>query len=595
MQQSTSQSTGLVHLGHSDPLCHIPLQKAYCVLCRIPVFLGEKVAAVIGDWESSTFSAFTLGFVIPPHEPAFRYETVYERNRSSWWGLCRRVACRECRVSRQDAFIYHVDCYHMVRQHGTQLTPKGIWRIGVWIQPFPNSRYQARPERSAMAIGIPTGRVDSLSSSLRRLPQELSEMIFRHCQDSPWCRFLLALYRSRLYRSLIDVESVGQELSLTSIQSWDRVKGLVIGPSQSSRIRICLDSLGIRKLELFDDHDTSTCSKDGGDSWYAVEEINDLRGVQVEIKGQFLRIKSAQALQLWDTPNPPRPPFFWYDRDRIPKRVRCVNLEGITGLTAFCSKGVLQWIHPHRHRFEEARGPPEDTAHLTERRSYVRLFFPLANGEKIAGLWLRLTDSEWSRDAALVVGTSFGRFQTLGGYNNPSEPGTQTRFLGSTLSHLLLPDPDPAGLIPNIGTPLRPTGSADIDVRGVFNGYNPPRLNDLYYLSLASLNNVKKFTVFHRWVPRTPEPRTCLGILIEYQDGGLEALGVCHDYSASEIVMAPTAIHFRPSPQGVVVQCSSATGRVDIDPQRWLTKPIEGRIRWWFNDKMTERVDVRRE
>lgn len=193
------------------------------------------------------------------------------------------------------------------------------------------------------------------------------------------------------------------------------------------------------------------------------------------------------------------------------------------------------------------------------------------------------------------VGTSFGRFQTLGGYNNPSEPGTQTRFLGSTLSHLLLPDPDPAGLIPNIGTPLRPTGNADIDVRGVFNGYNPPRLNDLYYLSLASLDNVKKFTVFHRWVPRTPEPRTCLGILIEYQDGGLEALGVCHDYSASEIVMAPTAIHFRPSPQGVVVQCSSATGRVDIDPQRWLTKPIEGRIRWWFNDKMTEHVDVRSE
>lgn len=172
----------------------------------------------------------------------------------------------------------------MVKQHGTQLTLKVIWRIGVWIQPFPNSRYQARPERSAMALGIPTGHVDSLSSSLRRLPQELSEMIFRHCQDSPWSRFLSALYRSRLYRSLIDGESVGQELSLTSIQSWDRVKGLVIGPSQSSRIRICLDSLGIRKLELFDDQDTSTRSKGGGDFWYAVEEINDLRGVQVEIK-----------------------------------------------------------------------------------------------------------------------------------------------------------------------------------------------------------------------------------------------------------------------------------------------------------------------
>lgn len=172
----------------------------------------------------------------------------------------------------------------MVNQHGKQLTLKDIWGIGVWIQPFPNSRYQARPERSAMALGIPTARVDNLSSSLRRLPRELSEMIFGYCQDSPLCRFLLALYRSRLYRSLIDVESVGQELPLTSIQSWDRVKGLVIGPSQSSRVRICLDSLGIRKLEPFDDHDTSTPGRDGGDSWYAVEEIDDLRGVQVEIK-----------------------------------------------------------------------------------------------------------------------------------------------------------------------------------------------------------------------------------------------------------------------------------------------------------------------
>ncbi|KAF7549017.1 hypothetical protein G7Z17_g6672 [Cylindrodendrum hubeiense] len=353
--------------------------------------------------------------------------------------------------------------------------------------------------------------------------------------------------------------------------------------------------LGVRKLEFFDDHDSPAPDRTGGDSWYAVEQLDDLRSVQVEIKGRFLRIKSPQALQLWDTPNPPRPPFFWYDRQRIPSRVRCVNLEGITGLTAFCRGGVLYWIHPHRDRFDEACPPPQDAAHLTERRGYVRLFFPLAKGEKIAGLWLRVTDSEWSRDAALVVGTSIGRFQTLGGYNNPNEPGTQTRFLGSALSHLLLPDPDPEGLAPNIGTPLRPTGSADVDTRGVFYGHGPPKPDSLYYLSLASLNNVKKFRVFHRWVPGTPEPRTCLGILIEYQDGGLEALGICHDYSASDVVMAPTAIHYRPSPQGLVVQCSSATGRVDVDPNRWLTKPIEGRIRWWFNDKMTESIHVWRE
>ena len=50
----------------------------------------------------------------------------------------------------------------------------------------------------------------------------------------------------------------------------------------------------------------------------------------------------------------------------------------------------MYWIHPHYSRSElRAPLPNRDAFKPFERRKWTTLFFPLAEGEKVAAVWLR--------------------------------------------------------------------------------------------------------------------------------------------------------------------------------------------------------------
>lgn len=92
-----------------------------------------------------------------------------------------------------------------------------------------------------------------------------------------------------------------------------------------------------------------------------------------------------------------------------PWRLRCISLEGLTGISVFCIDGKACWIEPHYAADPSEAVPPKDIYNPGAKSEYVRLFFPLADREIISSAWIRYRpDAQLGHAATLVV--SSGRY-----------------------------------------------------------------------------------------------------------------------------------------------------------------------------------------
>ncbi|QYT00573.1 hypothetical protein H0G86_007653 [Trichoderma simmonsii] len=133
---------------------HIPLQTPYCIFCRYSVRPGETIVAVIGQWDSPSYLAYTLGFCFPTVTQLEHYTTVYEKSKSTshQWLLCRRSDCYNC-ATLHDTSIHHIDCFHIISKHDASKRPSlhDIWTIASWTESLPKTRYQSLPD---VTVGV---------------------------------------------------------------------------------------------------------------------------------------------------------------------------------------------------------------------------------------------------------------------------------------------------------------------------------------------------------------------------------------------------------------------------------------------------------
>ncbi|KAM0256468.1 hypothetical protein ACHAQJ_004993 [Trichoderma viride] len=615
---------------------HLPLETAYCILCRYPVRVSEAIAAVIGQWGSPTYLAYTLAFPFPQVHHIQYHTTVYERSTSTsrQWLLCRKSDCDSCQ--EQDASIYHIDCYHAVKQSASpkKASLSSLWTIASWIESLPKARFQAPPNAAAGVAADKTlvEEHGSILALLCNLSQELRDIMVQLSPESLAWRFISALNRWRIFQPLLDPQIEIKEFSFDNVRSWCRNKGLTAGNGKSGRIRITLDDLGISQLDYMDDSSPPSivASATAQNAWYVVEEVNEKREARIEVKvriayrditpvtnfakGPFMRIHNLRPFHLWDTPTPPNQAFTSWSRETaVNKRVRSISLDGITGLTIFCQQSTIRWIHAHRdesfhHPFPHDNSPPAAQHMLLEPMQWpiTGIFFPLSRGESISELWVRRSELAHGYAGvldSLAIITTTGRFQLFGKHLRPDRPDIHYQQLSGncTATHLLFQDMD---------FPLPKISHFAAVSASVRDASTPPTLpnqlsqplEDIYgYVSILPLQNVQKIWLF-RWKgpERYPEAdRGCRGLMLKYDDGTVAVAGVCRREPniVVQLVEAPTSIHYKAGDGAgfgsgpLVVEC--ATRDVVFRAEHgWESININSQLelRWWFDDIATTRI-----
>lgn len=139
--------------------------------------------------QQASYKGSTLSFEFPAHGHNFKYTTVYINKGEESWRLCRCPPCSPCWRAMK-AFTFHVDCFRLPKGRLSTLLIPSMWHLGLFVssagmyyprQPCWDFAHPATHTYLAANWGIIEG--------LRRLPNELREMVERECPGSPLWRY----------------------------------------------------------------------------------------------------------------------------------------------------------------------------------------------------------------------------------------------------------------------------------------------------------------------------------------------------------------------------------------------------------------------
>lgn len=369
---------------------------------------------VLGSGKERRFTGYTLSFRLPALDCEFAHQTVHERCRTSLWRMCR--GC----LGTEDTFVYHVDCFHAIERHyGRRLSLDDLWEMSVWTQGLPRmpTISASRPRAGARLEVDGTKTNDTWIRILGALPQELIDQIRGMCPESCLWRYFSALERFPHLEPLLDRDTGTRWLSFEELGYWNRWDGVMSTSGSADLVRLSLDDLGIRSVEHKSATDGEGTSPDSGIG-YVVEHVDTMKSCKYAIKvrefdhkldtgrscmkqGQFIRLMPVddrppattctEGLRIWDIPNPPPvKTITWFSERLKPAKVSCLKLQGLRGLTVFCSQGAIYAIRPHyTWGISAAPAPSQANLHPAERKRLTPIFFPLRDGEKISEIWVR--------------------------------------------------------------------------------------------------------------------------------------------------------------------------------------------------------------
>lgn len=139
--------------------------------------------------------------------------------------MCRYPPCSVCSNSPK-AFIFHVDCFRLAKGRLSKLPVPSIWLLGLFVSPSAGLYYPRRPHRDFAYLATHTNPAADLSGimkGLRRLPNELCEMVVRECPESPLWRYSVVNAFSSHYiycsQALIDGVCRGEYITVESSQT----------------------------------------------------------------------------------------------------------------------------------------------------------------------------------------------------------------------------------------------------------------------------------------------------------------------------------------------------------------------------------------
>ena len=158
------------------------------------MIITNPIWTVLGDPATGNRKGSTFSFEFPAHGHNFKNTTVYINKREETWRLCRYPPCSVCSNSLK-AFIFHVDCFRLAKGRLLKLPIPSIWLLGLFVSSSAGLYYPRRPCWDFTHLATytyPAADLSGIIEGLRRLPNELCEMVKRECPESPLWRYSVA-------------------------------------------------------------------------------------------------------------------------------------------------------------------------------------------------------------------------------------------------------------------------------------------------------------------------------------------------------------------------------------------------------------------
>ncbi|PLB51523.1 hypothetical protein P170DRAFT_400433 [Aspergillus steynii IBT 23096] len=472
---------------------------------------------------------------------------------------------------------------------------------------------------------------------LNRLPTELTLMIAERITP---CWFLIVLGQTRRLMSLVRAGpgpgserlNLQQDLWVSKVnyqgnsylanlsteplsQSTETTQYRINLPHEVKTVVLSVDSVGIRGIQ-FTSSD-SEASPDGSRR-YRILEVKDPH-CEIKVKRNAIFVtgikllpnNSSSGLRLWSSPVLPKfNPWNFY-QEGMNGVLEHVQFDSeLQGLLICCAGGRMLGIHGFSGKskkfteFIDSIIPSkydEVTAWIHSPEKYW-IYYPFSRNENIFGAWIRKKKGNAEAHPILVLQSSLGKTITFGPQIPPKEshhyqyhslvregdgavtgiihdglePGyEQILELGVTCNEL---HRTPAPVEPLMSSPLE-LPQTPSHARGPV-----PQ----WYLTSAPLEGVERVQVFRRSGNLS---RHCLGLLLSYHDGRVEALGqVRWDQNTTEEGRIRLGVKLGWSPRGIKRVLDIRSGVTDCElvdhsgAGSWSLLPDQGILVWWFGE-----------
>ncbi|KAK3293661.1 uncharacterized protein B0H64DRAFT_434797 [Chaetomium fimeti] len=530
-----------------------------CDICGEDLDEKEPVVALAGNASSTAFKA---GFINPfGTAPASElWEAKYGK-----WQICRsyRSDCWEHFRPVRPGSVVHPDCLQVFMRNCSaedaldRLYQTCVWRCVPWVgAKVPEVRLALRPVWRWLDSFLLCAENNGLPA-LRSLPHVALGIIMESLpRNHLFWRYVSAL---DLARRLSDSQLQPLRIvPLDRLVSWERGAAPELVSEDSSDtlppvIRLTIDYEGLMRFERLAER--PGFSRQRFDNRAFVVEEEDLFNTTVaKFKNGLLQLAMADSndakdpvLAFWDTPTPlnlnqhpirPVPRGLWLT-------FHTIDLSAITGITLFLDGSSLFAIHPHTQS-----QPCAMSTYAAMKPHHTMLSWgPLVQRSDL-GEWLVPNDRHRSWPSFLIRTRLSG--EVVIGRNRESERHNYAYFLNAS-------DQLPRTLVYSIRSQssfLDTSVFAALNVDGVQAGriegrpaYPPADVHPTMQHSYAPLGNVARVRVFY-----LPNSRTCMGVLLYYDNGGQRALGQCrlHVYP-SETYIRPSSIAFVKWPLSIPV------------------------------------------
>ncbi|GLB12527.1 hypothetical protein AtubIFM57258_010209 [Aspergillus tubingensis] len=383
-------------------------------------------------------------------------------------------------------------------------------------------------------------------------------------------------------------------------------------PQNIHKIIASTDHIGVRWIQFLDREATPTQDQS---PWYEIYDVENFEPKLWDIRNRLIikviEIYDDKATRFWPlTWTSPITPIFrplasiiHYDLQmaklhhmKFGSQVKgilvvCDGPVDIVGIHNFSGRNKAFWEFLERvHARREPWMNP----------SLYWFYFPLNDQENIRGVWARKwerLDSRTNIDG-LIVHTSFGRDMTFGAVY----PRTFTR--DSKYIPMVRHTDGPVSGIIHDGMDLRPYSIAvyGVTCHSPHNGGAPawilirypigppwarPSDDDRvpWYMTKATLRGVTKVQVCR---DRTQSHHPCLGILMFYADGHVEANGqIRWDYGLDEEICSPFVVTIGAvNEKDTIKDIRNAGDPVVATAHQgeWKLLPTQGILAWWFSE-----------
>ncbi|KAL2185713.1 hypothetical protein L209DRAFT_756953 [Thermothelomyces heterothallicus CBS 203.75] len=575
-------ATATVDIGDHDD-GHLGLYPR-CSICADTVLRHERVIALFGNGDSTSYRGHTRPFAFP--QPGHTITRVDGRV------LCRYPDCRKCAASPEFAPI-HFDCFEIFRKQcsvSASAALNRLWILAAWRSPWRG----AQP----IYLSVPVVDKDTLKRisgfcglpRLYTLPLELLEITRQYSRHSLLWRCIPAL-------QLADYVSATKPeppitVPLRELLFWERsgkFERVTASQPPLQILRLTVDSAGISKVERLPSPPTYI-GKCTSRSAFIVQDEASISKVVVQLKDGRLRLNlptSLRTLPIWNTPAPPSLDLCKaYPADLASCQTICtVEMDQIRGITFFFSLGQLFGIHVHRSEGSCAMDTFTRNFPNRLRRTIVWIYLPISQHDRIFVLGIR--EALQSRDLNVLVRTELIGDIIIG---LQSKGDVKDRCLAASAPlTMIYSEPREGRPVRFFGAYCRPP--LDQALPKPFRLEKPGScpIDDDAYFSWAPLCGVSSTLVFY-----DQNTGFCRGIVFRYQNGGSRAVGQCRLYvDPAESVDRPVRLCFRTSScpsrwnrMRYMVQVKFKQGarinRIEKDIEGWESRPMKGLVKYWF-------------